>query len=87
MNFNVIETAADEFVTNVVNPTASDTQKNATKETFIAGVDYAVRLLSSIADRESENDAFMEADLVEKELEMLKEKIINGELRYVEKRT
>ena len=85
MKSRTIEDAADQFVTNVVNVTASAIQKNNTKETFIAGVDYAVRLLSSIADK-PEDTAIMEAELVENELEELKEKIIKGELTYVETR-
>lgn len=80
-----INLVANKFVVTISAPHAGYIQRTDTKASFIAGVDYGVRLLSLLMQETNKgaNVVELSADL-DKQLEELKNKIINGELEYEE---
>ncbi len=80
-----INLVANKFVSTVTAPNAPLVQKIDTKGSFIAGVDYGVRLLSLLMQETNKgaNVVDLSANL-DDQLEELKNKIINGELEYEE---
>ena len=77
-----IEMIADNFVKTITNPTASMTQKVGTKESFIAGIDFGMTLLKDVSINHSEQDMEEVIGDIVSQMNVLKLKIINGELTY-----
>ena len=78
-----INKISNDFVTAITHPKAGEAQRNNTKENWIAGFCLCFELLSAKISELPEDDAMNVMTDLHKQLEILKEKIIKGELKYV----
>jgi hypothetical protein len=77
-----IDKASNMFVTTITHPNAGMPQRVNTKETFIAGLDYGIMLMIKISELNNEDEAMDKLNDLMKQVDILKEKIMKGELTY-----